>query len=82
MIAAQLRFNSTPLRPLVELFPLTISLFLFVISRLRFYREDQDGGILYLSTKFELDHFTNNRDLLSDRNHWKHRQTHTRTYGI
>ena len=43
--------------------------------------EDRDMGIFYLSTKFELDQSTNNRDLLSDRNHWKHihkdKQTHT-----
>ena len=32
-------------------------------------------GILYLSTKFELDRFTNNGDLLSDRNIWKHKNS-------
>ena len=32
-------------------------------------------GILRLSTKFELDQSTNYGDLLSDRNHRKHRQT-------
>ena len=36
-------------------------------------------GIFYLSTKFELDRFTNNEDLLSDRNHKKHTQTDTQT---
>ena len=31
-------------------------------------------------TKIELDRFTNNGDLLSDRNHWKHRQTDRQTH--
>ena len=30
-------------------------------------------GILYLSTKFEHDRSTNNGNLLSDRNQWKHK---------
>ena len=30
--------------------------------------EDRDDSILYLSSKFELDRFTNNRVILSDRN--------------
>ena len=39
-------------------------------------------GILYLSTKVELDWSTDNRDLLSDRNRWdrhtdRHIDTHT-----
>ena len=37
---------------------------------------DWDVGILYLSTKFELDQSTNNGDLLSDRDQWKHKNTH------
>ena len=36
-------------------------------------------GILYLSTKFEFDRTTNNGNLLSDRNYWKHRQTDRQT---
>ena len=36
-------------------------------------------GTLYLSTKFELDWFTNNEDLSLDRNHWKRTQTRTET---
>ena len=39
-------------------------------------------GILYFSTKFEFDQSTNNGDLLSDRNNWKHRQTDTDTLPI
>ena len=31
--------------------------------------EDRDVGIFYISTKFEFDRSTNNRDLLSERNH-------------
>ena len=52
--------------------------------------------ILYLSTKFELDWFTNNEDLSSDRNRWKdtltdrhidtpthtHTNTHTHTLNL
>ena len=34
-------------------------------------------GILYLSTKFELDRFTNNGDLLSDRKKTGNINTHT-----
>ena len=37
-------------------------------------------GILYLSTIFELDPFTNNGDLSLNRNHWKHTQTDTHTH--
>ena len=37
-------------------------------------------AILYLSAKLELGRFTNNGDLLSDRNHWKHNHTHTQTH--
>ena len=57
------------------------------LSHLRFshrviimnFSEDRDARILllYLFTKFELDQFTNNRDLLSDRGNWKHRHIHT-----
>ena len=36
------------------------------------FSEDWDVGIFYLFTKFELDRFINNGDLLSDRYHWKH----------
>ena len=36
-------------------------------------------GLLYLSTKFELDRSIYNGDLSWDRNHWKHRQTDTQT---
>ena len=36
-------------------------------------------GILYLSAKFEPGRFTNNGDLLLDRNHWKQRRTNTHT---
>ena len=36
-------------------------------------------GTLYISTVFELGWSTNNRDLSSDRIHWKHTQTHTET---
>ena len=32
-------------------------------------------GIIYLSAKFEFDLSTENGDLLSDRNHWKHKNT-------
>ena len=39
--------------------------------------EDQDVGILYLPTKFELDQNTKNKDLLLDRQKWKHKQKHT-----
>ena len=74
-----------PYYPLVELFPLTISLFahyfiacVFIMNAItKNFSEDWDEGIFYLSTKFELDRSTNNGDLLSDRNHWKHRQTDT-----
>ena len=44
------------------------------------FSEDRDMGILYLSTRFELDWSTNNGDLLSDRNWWKHTQTHQHTH--
>ena len=37
-------------------------------------------GIFYISTKFELYRSTYNGDLLSGRNHWKHRHTDTHTY--
>ena len=43
------------------------------------FSEDWDVGILYLSTKFELDQFANNGDLLADRILWKQIQTHTQT---
>ena len=46
------------------------------------FSEDWDVGILYLATKFELDQFTNNGNLLSDRKHWKHKHTHTNTDWI
>ena len=52
------------------------------------FSEDQDAGIFYLSSKFELDRSTNNGDLLSDTNHWehkhtdKHTQTHAHTYTL
>ena len=67
----------TSLKRTHELLPLTISLCLLIVCRLRYYREsyhyifleNQDADILYLSTKFECDWFTNNGDLLSDRNH-------------
>ena len=36
-------------------------------------------GILYHSTKFELDRLINNGDLLPDRILWKHRHTCTQT---
>ena len=57
-----------------------------IYSRLRVYREsyhfdflyDQNASILYLSTKFELDLFINNGDLLSDKKNWKHKHTHIR----
>ena len=38
--------------------------------------EDYVMGMLYLSTKFEFDKFIKNRDLLSDRNQWKHLHMH------
>ena len=43
------------------------------------FSEDRDVGICYLFTKFELDRSTNNGDLLSERNYWKHRQTDKQT---
>ena len=43
------------------------------------FSEDLDVGTLYISTKFELDWFTNNGDISSDRNHWKRTQTRTET---
>ena len=46
------------------------------------FSEDLDMGILYLSTKFELTWSTNNGNLLSDKNHLKHRQTDTQTESI
>ena len=39
-------------------------------------------GILYLFTKFEFDRSTDDKDLLLDRNHWKHRQTESDTIPI
>ena len=42
------------------------------------FSEDQDIGISYLSTKFELDCSTNNGDLLSDRK--KTGNAHTPTH--
>ena len=51
-----------------ELFPLTISLFLLILICVFIMRaiimnflEDRDVGILYLSTKFELDQSINNK---------------------
>ena len=41
---------------------------------------DGDVGIFYRSIKFELDRSTDKVDLLSDKNHWKHRQTDTQTH--
>ena len=66
-----------------KLRPLTISMFLIIISLLLFffrgsYHNEFFGGlsILYFTTKFEIDRFTNNRDLLSDRKeNWKHKHT-------
>ena len=46
------------------------------------FLEDRDMGILFLSSKFELDQSTNNRDLLSDRNRWKHKNTDTHTHRL
>ena len=37
-------------------------------------------GIIYLSTKYELDRSANNGDLLVDMILWKHTQTHTQTH--
>ena len=68
-----------------------ISLFLLImhIHLLRFYRKnyhyefflkDLDVGTLYLSTKFELNWFTNNGNLSSDKiTGIAHRPTHTET---
>ena len=42
------------------------------------FSEDWDVGIFYRSTKFELDWFTNNGDLLADRIRWQS-HTHTQT---
>ena len=39
--------------------------------------EDQDVGILYLQTNFEIDRCTNNGDLLLDRHKRNYNQTHT-----
>ena len=50
-----------------------------IITEVKHFSEDRDVGKLYLSTQFELDRFTNNGDLLSDRNHWTHTHTHTHT---
>ena len=46
------------------------SLALFIVKDIIMnFSEDRDMGILYLFTKFELDRYTNNGDLLSDRNY-------------
>ena len=50
-----------------------------MLSGLWLFLEDWDVGILYRSTKFELDRFTNNRDVLSDRNQWTDTETGTQT---
>ena len=42
----------------------------------------KDVGILYLFIKFELDQSTDNRDLLLDRNHWKHKNTEIETDSL
>ena len=39
-------------------------------------------GIFYLSTKFELDQFTNNGDLLAGRILWKHTETQTHRLNL
>ena len=41
--------------------------YVVIVKTIMNFLEDQDVGILYLSTKFELNQFTNNGDLLSDR---------------
>ena len=72
-----MRSNSILLHPLVELLPLTINLFCSLFLSCVFIMkaiimncsESWDVGIFYLSTKFELDQFTNNGDLFSDWNH-------------
>ena len=46
------------------------------------FLEDQDVGILYLSTKFELDSSSNNGDLLSDSENWKRTQTNKHTQRL
>ena len=83
-----MRSNSSPFHPLLELFPLTISLFKLIISCLRFNRKSyhckfflqyQDVVVFQLSTKFELDRSTSNGDLLSESNHWKRTQMHKLT---
>ena len=55
------------------------SRFFIVKAMIMNFSEDQDVDILYLSTKFELDQFTNNGDLLADRILWD-RHTHTDTH--
>ena len=39
-------------------------------------------SIFYLSTKFERDRSTNNRNLLSDKNHWTDKQTDTHLHRL
>ena len=41
------------------------------------FSEDRGVGIIYLPTKFQLRRLIRNRDLVSDRNRWKHSHTHT-----
>ena len=77
-----MRLNSTLSRT-HNLFPLTISLLLFIIYCLPFYCENYQYDfflrieilVYSLSTKFELDSFLNIGDLLAD----THKQTHTQT---
>ena len=55
---------------------------LLIISRLSFYRESYQNDFLMIEMwvysispmhlRLMIDHSTNNGDLLSDRNHWKH----------
>ena len=84
-----MRLNQILLLPLVikaenKIFPLHLALCLLIVFRVCFYvkaiivifSDDCDGSIFYLSAKFELDQFTNNSNLLSDRNRWKHTHTH------
>ena len=72
-IIRRLPLSAVSLDPITSLYSKTVKAIIMNFS------EDRDVGIFYHSYKFELNRSTNNGDLLSDRNNWKHIYTHAHT---
>ena len=77
ILTQRLKVTDVEVSAFSECFLLFIACVFIVKAIILIFSEDWDVGILYLSTKFELDWSTNNEDLSSDRNHWKRTQTYT-----